>query len=52
MVMCRTLDDLFQLIKNTERKSLNYPYVSVGGLEPVSMLYIEVSNIENFSVWV
>ena len=24
----------------------------MGGLEPVSVVYIEVSNIKNFSVWV
>ena len=33
-------------------KSLNSSNISVGGLEPVSVVYIEVSNIENFSVWV
>ena len=25
---------------------------TVGGLEPVSVVYIEVSDIKNFSVWV
>ena len=33
-------------------KSLNSSNISVGGLEPVSVVYIEVSNIENFSMWV
>ena len=33
-------------------KSLNSPNISVGGLEPVSVVYIEVSNIKNFSAWV
>ena len=46
------LDDLFQLVGNREMKSLNSSNISVGGLEPVSVVYIEVSNIENFSVWV
>ena len=45
-------DDLFQLVGNREMKSLNSSNISVGGLEPVSVVYIEVSNIENFSVWV
>ena len=49
---CRMFDNLFQLIGNRETKSLNSPYISVGGLEPVSVVYIEVSNIKNFSVWV
>ena len=50
--MCRMFDDLFQLVGNREMKSLNSSNISVGGLEPVSVVYIEVSNIENFSVWV
>ena len=50
--MCRMFDNLFQLIGNRDVKSLNPPYISVGGLEPVSVVYIEVSNIKNFSVWV
>ena len=33
-------------------KSLNSLNISVGGLEPVSVVYIEVSNIKNLSVWV
>ena len=45
-------DDLFQLVGNREMKSLNSSNIGVGGLEPVSVVYIEVSNIENFSVWV
>ena len=45
-------DNLFQLVGNREMKSLNSANTSVGGLEPVSVVYIEVSNIENFSVWV
>ena len=49
---CRMFDDLFQLVGNGEMKSLNSSNISVGGLEPVSVVYIEVSNIENFSVWV
>ena len=49
---CRMFDNLFQLVGNREMKSLNSPNISVGGLEPVSVVYIEVSNIENFSVWV
>ena len=49
---CRMFDDLFQLVGNREMKSLNSSNISVGGLEPVSVVYIEVSNIENFSVWV
>ena len=49
---CRMFDDLFQLVGNSEMKSLNSPNISVGGLEPVSVVYIEVSNIEYFSVWV
>ena len=49
---CRMFDDLFQLVGNREMKSLNSSNISVGGLESVSVVYIEVSNIENFSVWV
>ena len=49
---CRRFGNLFQLIGNREMKSLNSPYISVGGLEPVSVVYIEVFNIKNFSVWV
>ena len=49
---CRMFDDLFQLAGNREMKSLNFSNISVGGLEPVSVVYIEVYNIENFSVWV
>ena len=49
---CRMFDDLFQLVGNREMKSLNSYNISVGGLEPVSVVYIEVSNVENFSVWV
>ena len=48
---CRMFDNLFQLVGNREMKSLNSPIISVGGLEPVSVVYIEV-NIKNFSVWV
>ena len=49
---CRMLDNLFQLVGNREMKSLNSSYISVGGFEPVSVVYIEVSNIKNFSMWV
>ena len=49
---CRMFDNLFQLIGNREMKSLNSPNIIVGELEPVSVVYIEVSNIKNFSVWV
>ena len=49
---CRMFDNLFQFITNREMKRLNFPNISVGGFEPVSVVYIEVSNIENFSVWV
>ena len=45
-------DNLFQLVGNREMKSLNSSYISVGGLEPGSVVYIEVSNIKNFSMWV
>ena len=48
---CRMFDNLFQLIRNREMKSLNSPNISVGGLELVSVVYIEVSNIKNFSIW-
>ena len=48
---CRKFDNLFQLVGNREMKSLNSP-ISVCGLEPVSVVYTEVSNIQNFSVWV
>ena len=50
--MCRMFDELFQLVGNRAMKSLNSSNISVGGLEPISVVYIEVSNIENFSVWV
>ena len=49
---CRMFDNLFQLVGNREIKSLNSSNISVGGLKPVCVVYIEVSNIENFSVWV
>ena len=49
---CRMFDDLFQLVGNREMKSLNSSNISVGRLEPVSVVYIEVSNIENVSMWV
>ena len=49
---CRMFDNLFQLIRNREMKCLNSPNNSVGGLEPVSVVYVEVSNIKNFSAWV
>ena len=49
---CRMFDNLFRLVGNREMKNLNSPYISVGGFEPASVVYIEVSNIENFSMWV
>ena len=49
---CRIFDNLFQFLRNREVKSLSSPNISVSGLEPVSMGYTEVSNIENFSMWV
>ena len=49
---CRMFDNLFQLIGNGEMKSLSSPNISVSELEPVSMVYIEISNIKNFSMWV
>ena len=41
---CRMSDNLFQLIRNREMKSFYFPNISVGGLEAVSVVYIEVSN--------
>ena len=35
-----------------DMKSLNSPNISEGGLEPVSVVYIEVSNKKDFSMWV
>ena len=49
---CGMFDNLFQLVRNREMKRLNSPNISMGGFEPVSVMYIEVSNIENFSAWV
>ena len=49
---CRMFDNLFQLVGDREMKSLNSSHISVGALEPVSVVYIEVSNIKNFRVWV
>ena len=49
---CGMFDNLFQLIRNREMKSPNSPNISVGELEPVKVVYIEVSNIKNFSTWV
>ena len=49
---CRVFDNLFQLVGNREMKSFNSPNISVGGLEPVSIVYIGVSIIKNLSVWV
>ena len=49
---CRMFDNLFQLVRSREMKCLNPPNISVGGFEPVSVVYIEVSNIENFRVCV
>ena len=43
---CRMFDNLFQLVGNREMKSLNSSYISLGGLELVSVVYIEVSNIK------
>ena len=48
---CRMFANLFQLVKNREMKRLNSPNISVGGFEPFSVVYIEVSNIKNFSEW-
>ena len=45
-------DNLSQPAGNREMKSLNSRNISVGGLEPVSVVYTEVSNIKNFSMWV
>ena len=45
-------DYLFQLIRIWEMKSFNYPNNSVSGSEPFSMVYAEVFNKENFSMWV
>ena len=50
--LCRVFDNLFQLVGNREIKSLSSPNISVGGLEPVSVVYIEVSNIKNLNMWV
>ena len=47
---CRMFDNLFQFVRNREMKLLNSPNISVGGFEPASVVYNEVSNIENFSV--
>ena len=47
---CRMFDNLFQLVGNREMNSFNSSHISVGGLEPVSVVYIEVSNIKIFSV--
>ena len=47
---CRMFDNLFQLVGNREMKSFSSPYISVGGLGPVNVVYIEVSNIKNFRV--
>ena len=49
---CRMFDNLFQFVRNREMKRLNSPNISVGGVELVSVVYIEVSNIKNFSMWV
>ena len=48
--ICKMFDNLFRLIGNREMKTLNSPNISVGGLEPVSVVYIEVSNLKNFSL--
>ena len=48
---CKMFDNLFQFVSNREMKRLNSPKISVGGLEPVNVVYIEVSSIKNFSVW-
>ena len=47
---CRIFNNLFQLVRNREMKRLNSPNISVGGFEPVSVVYIEVSNIKKTSV--
>ena len=49
---CRMFDNLFQFVRNRKRKRLNSPNISVDGFESVSVVYIEVSNIESFSMWV
>ena len=48
---CRMFGNLFQLVGNRGMKSLNSLNISVSGLEPVSVEYIEVSNIKNFNLW-
>ena len=50
--MCGMFDNLFRLIRNREMKCLNSPNISVGGLEPVNVVYIQISNIKIFSAWV
>ena len=42
---CRVFDNMFQLVGNREMKSFNSPYINVGGLEPVNVVYNEISNI-------
>ena len=35
---CRMFDNFFQHVGNREMKSLNFPNIRVGGLEPVSVV--------------
>ena len=37
---CRMFDNLFQFVRNREMKRLNSPNISVGGFEPVIVVYI------------
>ena len=42
----RIFYNLFHFIRNREMKRFNSSNISVSGLEPVSMMYIEVSKIK------
>ena len=46
--MGRVGDILFKIIKNGKCKSFNSPNIHVGRLQPLPVVYIEVSEIEKF----
>ena len=49
---CRVFDKLFQLIRNGKFECLSSTNISSWGVEPFDVMYIEISYIEDFSMWV
>ena len=49
---CGVLNYLFHFVKDRKSEGLIATHVSAGRIKPLSVVYIEISNIENFSMWV